>query len=78
MWSKKRQKHLCQRWMENSKHQNIEWWKNFFEYVKESKFLTGLEENPDGRPPFIANLEWLIKPENFIKVIEGSYHRGRN
>jgi hypothetical protein len=26
---------------------------------------------------FQADLEWLIRPNNFVKVIEGRYHRNR-
>jgi hypothetical protein len=73
-WNKTRQKHLRQRWSENPKHQTLDWWKNYFEYVKQSKFLTGKTTGHDDNPPFSANLEWLVRPSNFVKVIEGNYH----
>ena len=73
-WNKSRQAFLRQRWNENLKHQNLEWWKNYFEYVKQSEFLTGKSLGRTDKPPFIANLEWLIRPSNFVKVIEGNYH----
>lgn len=46
----------------------------FAEKVKPSKFLTG-RANSVGkdRRPFLADLEWLIRPSNFAKVVEGRY-----
>ena len=53
----------------------LEWFKRFFEYVSESEFLMG-EVPPSGdRPQFQATLEWLMRPTNFAKVLEGYYHR---
>jgi uncharacterized protein YdaU (DUF1376 family) len=48
----------------------------FFEHVAESKFLCGRSESRNGSPPFVADLEWLMRPTNFAKVVEGRYHRG--
>ena len=46
----------------------------FFENkVGPSKFLTGQSEGRNGAKPFIADLEWLMRPTNFAKVIEGKY-----
>ena len=68
VWSDARAKTLKARWCENPKRQNLEWWEKFFKYVANSDFLTGRDgvwQNCD--------LAWLIKSENFIKVIEGKY-----
>jgi len=67
-----RETQLRQRWREDKKRQNMEWWKKFFAYVGRSDFLTG-RENPNGRN-WMADLEWLTKAGNFAKVIEGKYH----
>ncbi|HQR20069.1 MAG TPA: hypothetical protein PKV98_04340 [Burkholderiaceae bacterium] len=48
--------------------------RDFFEDVSKSKFLTGKTNGRDGRPPFVADLEWLMGPQNFLKVLEGKYH----
>ena len=64
---------LRQRWKEEPK---LEDWRTYFESVKRSKFLTGKAQPANGKPPFLADLEWLIKPANVAKVIEGKYHRG--
>jgi len=48
-------------------------WTGFFEYVAASNFLTGRANSNNGRKPFVADLEWLTKESNFVKVIEGKY-----
>lgn len=45
----------------------------FAEMVKPSKFLTGRADARNGRDPFVADLEWLMRPSNFAKVVEGKY-----
>jgi hypothetical protein len=75
VWTEQRRKLLRQRWRESEKRQRIEWWRKFFAYVGESKFLTGRSHAATDRDPFVADLEWLLKPQNFAKVIEGKYHR---
>jgi hypothetical protein len=72
-WTPARAAHLRARWNEDQKRQNMEWWKKFFAYVAESDFLTG-RVSSNGRKPFTASLEWLVKAENFAKVREGRYH----
>ena len=71
-WTEERQKLLRGRWMEDVKRQNLEWWQKYFEYVRESAFLTG-----NGDRGWKANLEWLVKKRNLVNVIEGEYHGGK-
>lgn len=73
-WTSARSALLRARWNEDPRRQNLDFWKRFFEYVAKSDFLTGRISTP-GRPPFVASLEWLLKPEKFTKVREGQYHR---
>lgn len=54
----------------------IQLFRELFEHVSESKFLTGRAPARNGSPPFVADLEWLMRPTNFAKVVEGKYHRG--
>jgi hypothetical protein len=75
VWNDQRKGLLRQRWREEAKRQRVEWWQKFFAYVAQSRFLTGQADCQPGREPFVADLEWLIKPQNFAKVIEGKYHR---
>jgi hypothetical protein len=75
-WSNFRQRLLRSRWAESPKRQTLEWWRRFFAYVGQSEFLTGRGSSRDpDRDPFIVDLEWLIRPKNFVKVVEGKYHR---
>jgi uncharacterized protein YdaU (DUF1376 family) len=79
-WNKTRQSSLKQRWRElfadfgcKSQEEGLEWFANeFFPHIKSSKFLTGKVQSKDRRP-FLANLEWVLKPTNFAKIIEGNY-----
>ncbi len=68
-WNETRRKLLKKRWSDDIKRQNLKWWEGYFEYVRKSPFLMG------DKTDFHADLEWLIKPSNFTKVIEGRYHK---
>lgn len=72
-WNNERQKLLRARWRESKKRQNIEWWKRYFVYVAKCDFLVGNVQPHTGRQPFLASLEWLVRPSNLLKVIEGRY-----
>ena len=72
-WTPARAQLLRTRWREDSKRQNLDWWRKFFGYVGQSGFLMG-RTHSQGRKPFELGLEWLLKAENFAKVREGAYH----
>lgn len=72
-WTPARATALRNRWRESQKRQSLDWWQRFFTYCSTSPFLTGQVTTP-GRKPFELSLDWLIKPENMAKVIEGAYH----
>lgn len=74
-WNSIRQRKLRARWREDAKRQNLDWWQRFFAYIADSNFLTGKVEGSDGRPPFEIDLEWIVSPSNFVKILEGKYHR---
>lgn len=86
-WTTARQASMRARWRDEArpnreKHRGysteeagLGYWRRFFAYCAESKFLTGRAPGRDGKPPFLATLPWLLKAENFAKVIEGTYHR---
>jgi len=76
-WTETRQSLLRSRWRDDPKRQTLEWWRKFFAYVSESDFLCGRTEPRKGSPPFLCDLEWLIRPSNFVKVIEGKYHNAQ-
>jgi len=84
VWHKTRQGLLKTRWAEVeqdilkdkgtcTEEQILDWWKRFFGYIAKSKFLTGKTFTKDRRP-FMADLEWIVRPTNFTKIIEQKYH----
>lgn len=64
---------IKQRW--NDELKTLDNWRNYFLHVSQSNFLTGKAEPQPGKPAFFADLEWLIRPSNLVKVAEGKYHR---
>jgi len=83
VWNETRAGYLRQRWREvaaelaqaNDIDANnvLNWWEQFFQSVSKSRFLTGRVNGKDGRA-FVADLEWILKPSNFAKIVEGKYH----
>ena len=83
VWNETRKGYLRQRWREVAAelaeqkpitgHDVLTWWADFFSHVGTSKFLTGRVNDKSGRS-FVADLEWIIKPTNFCKIVEGKYH----
>jgi len=83
VWNAGRQGYLRQRWrevaLELGKQQPttasavLDWFNDFFGHINKSKFLTG-KVNSNDRRAFAADLEWILKPSNFAKIVEGKYH----
>lgn len=81
-WTPTRAKHLQARWRElfadgkAATHEAaLAWFGKFFRYLAKSKFLTGrVPPREANRPPFFAELPWVLSPENFVQCIEGKYH----
>lgn len=69
-WTPARAAQLRGRWNEDPRRQSLDYWRQFFEYVKGCGFLVG---RGGGNRPFVADLEWLTKSKNFTKVREGKY-----
>lgn len=55
------------RWASTDKTCHLEWWEGFFTHITASNFLMN---------QFAGGIDWLMAPSNFVKVIEGNYHRG--
>ncbi|WP_156909225.1 hypothetical protein [Ottowia thiooxydans] len=51
--------------------EGIAWFRKFFEHVAKSAFLLGQASTRK----WSADLGWLMRRENFEKVLEGNYHR---
>jgi uncharacterized protein YdaU (DUF1376 family) len=83
VWNETRAGYLRQRWREVAAElaqekditadDVLNWWAEFFLSVGKSRFLTGKVNSKDGRA-FVADLEWILKPSNFAKIVEGKYH----
>lgn len=80
IWNKTREGYLRARWKERavldnwkSEDEGIEFFRGFFDYVRKSKFLMG-KVSGNGKRPFECELEWLLRPNNWVKVLEGKYH----
>lgn len=86
-WTPARQAVMRARWRDEAKpnrekhrgyatvEEGLAYWRRFFGWCAESKFLTGNSPGREGGAPFVASLSWLIKAENFAKALEGNYHR---
>jgi len=72
VWNGTRRKLLQARWREDPEHQSLDFWRSYFNTVRESDFLLGRVPGSNGNF-FQATLEWLIRPTNFAKVLEGFY-----
>jgi uncharacterized protein DUF1376 len=80
-WKGSRADHLRTRWRETAveegwteKAHGLTYLRRLFAYVGRSPFLTGRVKPRDSKPPFVIELEWLVLPSNWAKVIEGKYH----
>lgn len=69
VFTERRKKYLNARWRDNKEHRNLEFWSDYFRYIRELDWLMGRVKHPDGKSRFKADFEWLIEPNNFAKVI---------
>lgn len=82
-WKGARADHLRARWRETAvderwadQAQGLAYLRRLFAYVGKSPFLTGrVKPRDSNKPPFVIELEWLVLPSNWAKVIEGKYHQ---
>lgn len=76
VWDERRRAMLRSRWREAPERQDVEWWAGLFRWIaSDCPFLVGQSDTAHGREPFLLDLEWLVRPANFVKVIEGRYAR---
>lgn len=69
--NKTRDGYIRQRWKEKP---DLGYWQRYFQHVSKSDFLCSRVQPANGRPPFEASLEWLMRPNNYANVVEGKYH----
>ena len=68
-WPDHLQRILKTRWKEDPVRQNLDWWGFYFDFVRQSSFLMGKETD------FIVDLEWIMRPKNMTKILNGRYHQ---
>ena len=83
VWNATRQAYLRQRWREVAAELSkdkptsggavLDWFNDFFGHIQKSRFLVGKVSSKDGRA-ITADLERILKPSNFAKIVEGKYH----
>ncbi|HXK90412.1 MAG TPA: hypothetical protein PL027_10530, partial [Thermosynergistes sp.] len=66
-WNATREKRLRARWREDKCRQSLSWWREYFERVRASSFLVGKKTD------WSADFDWLVRPTNMAKVLEGKY-----
>jgi len=62
------------RWREDNKRQSLGWWHNYFTGIRDMDFLMG---KVNGKH-FNATFEWLVRPTNMSKVLNGNYKNKEN
>lgn len=77
-WSESRRKAMATLWKTvcneekfTEESQGIVYFEGYFNWIEQSDFLCGRT----GTGNFIATIDWILKPANFTKIIEGNYHR---
>ena len=50
-----------------SEEQGVEYWRRLFAFIEASDFLAGRSKD------WTANFDWVLKPRNLTKIIEGQY-----
>ena len=69
LWNGARAKYLQARWREDIARQNIAWWMELFEYIRDKcPFMLG-----DNDRKWRADLEWIVTASNLPKILEGKY-----
>jgi len=75
-WEGQRPKHLTARWKHiftrhkfTSLEEGLEYFRKFFLYIRGSPFLMGQTAKP-----FRCSLPWIVKADNYAKIIESNYH----
>lgn len=70
--TKTREGFIRQRWQEDLT--DLDHWRNYFDFVRQSDFLMGRSKPTNGKPPFRADIEWITRPNNYAKIAEEKYH----
>lgn len=64
-----RRKAIRALWTQKDEHGSVDFFSRYFGYIAKSDFLMGETGWTS------CNFDWIFKPKNFRKVIEGTYHK---
>jgi hypothetical protein len=67
-WPEELRKILRTRWREDQGRQHVGWWEDYFLKISQSEYLMGRVNG------FTCDLEWVIRPKNMTKILNGRYH----
>lgn len=56
-------------WTKNAEYGSVEFFSRYFGFIAKSDFLMG------GTGWTACNFDWIMKPKNFRKIIESTYHK---
>jgi hypothetical protein len=70
-WTPARKAAISARWRDQLP--SLESWRDCFTRVRKSRFLMGRVNGNGSGKPFTADLFWIAKPENLLKLYEGKY-----
>jgi hypothetical protein len=63
-------------WRFETREQGLAKFAELLEICRDSEFLMGGRTSQAGRRPFVLDLHWLLKRENFDKLLSNRYHQG--
>ena len=66
---------ICKPFGYKTRADGLKAWRTFFETCNESEFLTGQTTPLAGKPPFLADIDFLMSPNGFARCLENKYHR---
>ena len=70
-WTPARKAAISARWRDQLP--SLDSWRDCFARVRKSRFLMGRVNGNGSGKPFQADLFWIAKPENLLKLYEGKY-----
>jgi len=83
-WNDRRARVVGARWKEQAEVEGwqtqadgLAWFETIFRACRNSKFLMGKVPARPGQLQFKLKFDWFFGAENFIRIIEGDFHRGR-
>lgn len=71
-WTEARKTQIRARWRDELP--DLDAWRDLFRHVAASDFLMGRTRPTNGDRVFQADLAWITRPANLLKICEGKYH----